>query len=181
MPSESDTQPNSLNLDRAAAPALDTDERRRLGLASALFGFAVVVQLLAVIVRRVPDLISIFLLLPITVPAGAIAVFLQRGRRLRAVPIVYALLWGAFSTWGSTVMMKTAADMAVMLNLRANVPGWFVPLVTARSIAFSAATVVLLLGPPSKGRRIAGAAVGCVFAALFLGEHIYLTFGSMTR
>ena len=181
MPPEPNAPPASSNLDRAAAPVLDPDEGRRLGLAAALFGFAVVVQLLAIIARHVPDLISVFLLLPIIVPAGAIAHFLRRGRRLRVVPIAYALLWGAFSTWGSTVMMKTAADMAVMLNEKVNIPGWFVPLVTARSIAFAAATIVLVLGRPSKGRRIAGAAIGCVFAALFLGEHIYLTFGSMTR
>lgn len=160
---------------------LDEDERRRLRLATALFGFAVVVQLLAMIARHVPDLISIWLFLAITVPAGAIALLLRRGRRLRVAPIAYALLWGALSVWGSTVMMRTAADMAVMLNLKANIPGWFVPLVTARSIAFAAATVVLVLGRPSNGRRIAGAAIGCVFAALFVGEHVYQTFGSLTR
>jgi hypothetical protein len=71
--------------------------------------------------------------------------------------------------------------MAVELNLKVNIPEWFVPLVTARSIAFAAATIVLVLGRPSRGRRIAGAAVTCVFAALFLGEHIYQTFGSLTR
>jgi len=160
---------------------LDADERRRSGLAAALFGFAVAVQLLAMIAQHVPDLISIWLFLAVTAPAGAIAVLLRRGRRLRVAPIAYALLWGALSIWGSTVLMKTAADVAVTMNLKVNIPGWFVPLVTARSIAFAAATIVLVLGRPSKGRRIAGAAVGCLFAALFLGEHIYQAFGSLTR
>jgi hypothetical protein len=168
-------------MDRAAAPVLAPDERKRLGLAATLFGLTVVVQLMAIIARHVPDMISIFLLLPITAPAAAIALLFQRGRRMRVAPIVYALLWGAFSVWGSTVLMKTAADMALMLNQKVNIPDWFVPLVTARSIAFAAATIVLVLGRPSKGRRIAGAAIGCVFAALFVGEHIYQAFGSLTR
>ena len=161
---------------------LDEDERRRLRLAATLFGFVVVVQLLAMIIQHVPDLISIWGQFMIVVPAGAVAFGFRRGRRLRIGPIVFAVLWGALSTWGSTVMIDAAAEMAVQLNLKVNIPHWFVPLVTARSIAFAAATVVLVLGRPSNGRRIAGTILGCAFAALFLVEHVYQIVGtSVTR
>ena len=49
----------------------------------------------------------------------------------------------------------------------------FALLVTARSICFTAATIVLVTGGPGRARRWVGAALGIVFALLLGAEHAY--------
>ena len=49
----------------------------------------------------------------------------------------------------------------------------FALLVAARSICFTAATIVLVTGRPGRTRRVAGAALVIVFAALFVAEHLF--------
>ena len=49
----------------------------------------------------------------------------------------------------------------------------FVLLVPARSVFFTAATIVLVTGRPGRTRRLVGAALGIVCALLFVAEHLF--------
>ena len=53
---------------------------------------------------------------------------------------------------------------------------WFLRIVVARSICFTAAAIVLATGQPHRRRRIAGAILGALFAVLFVIEHGYQIF-----
>ena len=159
----------------AAAPA--DDERKRARLAAALFGYVTVAQLLAMIIKQIPDIISTWGQLAIIAPTGFFAFAFKRGRRLRVASIAFALAWGFLATRAAIVNLEGAAKWAVELHLKVKMPDWYVPVVTARSICFAAATIVLVIGRPSRGRRIAGAALGVAFAALFIAENVHEIFG----
>ena len=158
-----------------ATPA--ADERKRSLLAAALFGFVAIVQLLAMLSHGVTALVSLvhlFSHLSIVLPAGWFAFLLWRERRLRVLPIAFALLWGALSVWAAIALVESIGELATQ-PMPFVVPSTrgFVPLVVARSITFAAATVVLVTGRPRRPQRIAGAALSALFAALFLAEHLY--------
>ena len=162
-----------------AADGDDADERKRARLAAALLGFVAVAQFAGMLSHGIRPttthgLLAAFPHLAIVVPAGAFALGLWRGRRLRIATIAFALLWSTLSVWTVVQLARHFEMMAAPGALRLV---WlarrFAVLVAARSICFTAATIVLVTGRPSRTRRLAGAALGIVFAALFVAEHLY--------
>jgi len=107
-------------------------------------------------------------------PAGAFAFGLWRGRRLRIATIAFALLWSTLSVWTAVQLARHFELMAAPDALRwVALARRFVVLVAARSISFTAATIVIVTGRPSRTRRLVGAALVIVFAALFVAEHLF--------
>jgi hypothetical protein len=160
----------------------DDDERKRLRLAAALFGFVAVVQLAGMLSRDVRQLFGAhgikvaFPHLAVVLPAAGFALAMWSGRRLRVATIAFALLWSGLSVWAVLALARFVAH-SDPANLAPNVTGAFissfVPLVIARSISFAAATIVLVTGRPGRTRRRVGAALGIVFALLLAAEHAY--------
>jgi hypothetical protein len=154
------------------AAVTDDDEKKRARLAAALFGFVAVVQLLAMLIGP-KDPISLFWQFAVALPAGAFALGWWHGRRPRVASIAFALLWAALNTVAAVQLVRFAETLANEPSLVvARVPRWFIPLLTASSISFTAAALVIVTGRPSRGRRIAGAALGAVFALLVLAQHV---------
>ena len=159
----------------------DADERKRARLAAALLAFVAVAQLVGMLRHGIRPttthgLLAAFPHLAIVLPAGAFALGLWRGRRLRVATIAFALLWSAVSVWAAVQVARYAATMAAVVG--APVPPAsrvreFVLLVAARSVCFTAATIVLVTGRPHRTRRLAGAALGVTFALLFVAEHLF--------
>jgi hypothetical protein len=158
----------------------DDDERKRLRLAAALFGFVAVVQLAGMLSGGVRQLFGVhgltaaFPHLAVVLPAAAFALGLWSGRRLRVATIAFALLWSGLSVWAVIALARFVAH-SDPADLAPNVTGafirWFVPLVIGRSICFAAATIVVGTGRPGRTRRRVGAALGIVFALLLAAEH----------
>jgi hypothetical protein len=159
----------------------DAEERKRTRLAAALLAFVAVAQLAGMLSHGIrPNTTHGFLAafphLAIVLPAGAFALGLWRGRRLRIATIAFALLWSTLSVWTVIQLARYVATMAALVD--APVPSasrvrGFLLLVAARSICFTAAAIVLVTGRPGRTRRLAGAALGVVFALLFVAEHLY--------
>jgi hypothetical protein len=164
-----------------AADRHDADERKRARLAAALLAFVAGAQFAGMLGHGIRPttthgLLAAFPHLAIVLPAGAFAVGLWRGRRLRIATIAFALLWSALSVWIVVQLARYAATMAALVDAPAPSPSRlrdFLLLVAARSICFTAATIVLVTGRPSRTRRLAGGALGIVFAALFVAEHLF--------
>jgi hypothetical protein len=161
----------------AAAP--DDEERLRAHLAAALFAFVAAVQLLLTIVGP-RDLVSYVWRIVFAVAAGFLARIWWRGRRPRLASIAYALLWSALNVIAAVELVRYTPVMWAEMNASTTfqlavptIPGWFIPLFAATSTSFIAVTIVIVTGRPSKARRIVGAALGAVFALLFLAEHLY--------
>jgi hypothetical protein len=156
------------------------DQRKRLRLAAALFGFVAAVQLAGMLSHGVRQLFGVhglkaaFPHLAVVLPAAAFALGLWSGRRLRVATIAFALLWAALSVWAVIALAHIVAHTHPA-GLAPNVTGAFirsfVPLVIARSACFLAATIVLVTGRPGRTRRRVGAALGIVFALLLAAEH----------
>ena len=159
----------------------DVDERKRARLAAALLAFVALAQFAGMWSHGIRPttthgLLAAFPHLAIVLPAGAFALGLWRGRRLRIATIAFALLWSTVSVWIAVQLVRYTATMAAVVDVP--VPSAarlreFVPLVAARSVSFTAATIVLVTGRPSRTRRLAGAALGIVFALLFIAEHLF--------
>jgi len=162
-----------------AADRDDADERKRARLAAALLAFVAVAQFAGMWSHGIRPtsthgLLAAFPHLAIVLPAGAFALGLWRGRRLRIATIAFALLWSALSVWTAFQLARHFERMAAPDALRwVSLARRFVVLVAARSICFTAATIVLVTGRPSRTRRLAGAALVIVFAALFVAEHLF--------
>ena len=92
--------------------------------------------------------------------------------------IAFALLWSAFSIWAVIVLTRfTELLLTTQPGLVAKpVSPWFLRIVVARSICFTAAAIVLVTGRPSRARRVAGAVLGALFVVLFMIEHGYQIF-----
>jgi hypothetical protein len=164
-----------------AADRDDADERRRARLAAALLAFVAVAQFAGMLGHGIRPttthgLLAAFPHLAIVLPAGAFALGLWRGRRLRIATIAFALLWSTLSVWIVVDLARHVAVMAAVTGApvpSASLVRRFVLLVAARSICFTAATIVLVTGRPHRTRRLVGAALGIVFAALFVAEHLF--------
>jgi len=165
-------------------PAADrdaADERKRARLAAALLAFVAVAQFAGMLGHGIRPttthgLLAAFPHLAIVLPAGAFALGLWYGRRLRIATIAFAVLWSTLSVWTVVQLARYVATMAALVD--APVPSasrvrGFLLLVAARSICFTAATIVLVTGRPGRTRRLAGAALGSVFALLFIAEHLF--------
>jgi hypothetical protein len=165
-------------------PAADRDaahERKRARLAAALLAFVAVAQFAGMLSHGIRPttthgLLAAFPHLAIVVPAGAFALGLWRGRRLRIATIAFAVLWSTLSVWTLVQLARYLATMTAVTA--ASVPSasrvrGFLVLVVARSICFTAATITLVTGRPQRTRRLAGAALGIVFALLFIAEHLF--------
>jgi len=159
----------------------DADERKRARLAAALLAFVAVAQFAGTLSHGIRPttthgLLAAFPHLAIVLPAGAFALGLWRGRRLRIATIAFAVLWSMLSVWIVVELIRTTPAMAAATErpmpsvaaLRK-----FVLLVAARSICFTAATIVLVTGRPHRTRRLLGAALGVVFALFFIAEHLF--------
>ena len=81
-------------------------------------------------------------------------------------------MWSTLSVWTVVQLARYVPLMAAPVMSIAHVRR-FALLVAARSICFTAATIVLVTGRPRRSRRLAGAALGIVFAALFVAEHLF--------
>jgi len=162
-----------LAADRDAA-----DERKRARLAAALLAFVAVAQFAGMLSHGIRPttthgFLAAFPHLAIVIPAGAFALGLWRGRRLRIATIAFALLWSTLSVWTVVQLARYVATLADAPVPPASRVRGFLLLVTARSICFTAATIVLVTGRPGRTRRLVGAALGIVFALLFIAEHLY--------
>jgi hypothetical protein len=160
-----------------AADRIDADERKRARLAAALMAFVAVGQFAAMLSHGIRPttthgLLTAFPHLAIVLPAGACALVLWRGRRPRIASIAFALLWSTLSVWTVAQLARSVPLMGEPVLSVSHVRR-FALLVAARSICFTAATIVLVTGRPRRTRRVAGAALGIVFAALFVAEHLY--------
>jgi hypothetical protein len=155
----------------------DDDELKRERLAAALLGFVAAVQLLVMVIRWT-DAIALFWHLALGVPAAAFALAWWRGRRPRVASIALALIWSVLNTGMAVQLVRSlpafATQTSAMNIAIPSLPRWFIPLFTATSISFSATTIVIVTGRPTRGRRIAGAALGAVFALLFIAEHLWV-------
>jgi hypothetical protein len=156
----------------------DPDERRRVRLTIALLGFAAVVQLAGMVGRGVLAPTDLVMHAIVALPAAGFAIGLWRGLRMRIGIVAFALLWSALSIWAVIVLTKfTEMLMATQPGLVAKpVSPWFLRIVVARSICFTAAAIALVTGRPSRARRVAGAVLGALFAVLFVIEHGYQIF-----
>ena len=160
------------------ADEADPDERRRVRLAIALLGVAAGVQLAGMLGQGVvapTDLVMHFI---VALPAAGFAIALWRGLRMRIGIIAFALLWSAFSIWAVIVLtrfteMLLATQPGVVVK---PVSPWFLRIVVARSICFSAAAIALCTGQPDRRHRMAGAILGALFVVLFVIEHGYQIF-----
>ena len=162
-----------------AADRDDADERKRARLAAALLAYVAVAQFAGMLSHGIRPttthgLLAAFPHLAIVLPAGAFALGLWRGRRLRIATIAFAVLWSALSVWTAVQLARHFELMGAPDALRwVSLARRFVVLVTARSLCFTAATIVLVTGRPSRTRRLVGAALGVMFAALFVAEHLF--------
>ena len=156
----------------------DPDERRRVRLTIALLGFAAGVQLAGMVGRGVVAPTDLVMHAIVALPATGFAIALWRGLRMRIGIIAFALLWSAFSIWAVIVLVRfTEMLLATQPGLVVKpVSPWFLWIVTARSLCFTAAAIVLVTGRPTRARRLAGAAFGALFAVLFVIEHGYQIF-----
>jgi hypothetical protein len=162
----------------APADEADPDERRRVRLTIALLGFAAGVQLAGMVGRGVIAPTDLVMHAIVALPATGFAIALWRGLRMRIGIIAFALLWSAFSIWAVIVLVRfTEMLLATQPGLVVKpVSPWFLWIVIARSICFSAAAIVLVTGRPARARRVAGAVLGALFAVLFVIEHGYQIF-----
>lgn len=157
----------------------DAGERKRARLAAALLAFVAVAQLAGMLRHGIRPttthgVLAAFPHLAIVLPAAAFALGLWRGRRLRIATIAFALLWSTLSVWTAVQLARHFELMATPDALRwVSLARRFVVLVAARSLFFTAATIVLVTGRPCRTRRLAGAALGIVFALLFVAEHLF--------
>ena len=87
----------------------------------------------------------------VALPAAGFAIALWRGLRMRIGIVAFALLWSAFSIWAVIVLTRfTEMLMTTQPGLVAKpVSPWFLRIVVARSICFTAAAIVLVTGHPS--------------------------------
>ena len=132
-----------------AADRDDADERKRARLAAALLAFVAVAQFAGMLGHGIRPttthgFLAAFPHLAIVIPAGAFALGLWRGRRLRIATIAFALLWSTLSVWTVVQLARYVATMAALVDApvppASRVRG-FLLLVTARSICFTAATM----------------------------------------
>jgi hypothetical protein len=151
----------------------EDDERERRRLTIALLACAAAVQLAGMLAQGVRGLADVATHFIVVLPAAGFAIGLWRGLRMRVGIVAFALMWSGLSVWAAIAATRYAAEVAHAIHAAASVPRWFVPLVAARSVAFTAAAIVLLIGRPHRARRAAGAALGGAFLALFVAEHVY--------
>ena len=133
------------------ADEADPDERRRVRLTIALLGFAAGVQLAGMLGRGVVAPTDLVMHAIVALPAAGFAIALWRGLRMRIGIIAFALLWSAFSIWAVIVLTRfTEMLLATQPGLVAKpVSPWFLRIVVARSICFTAAAIVLVTGRPT--------------------------------
>jgi hypothetical protein len=152
-------------------------ERARTRLTIALLAAVAAIQIGGMLAMG--DLSGILVHAVVFVPAAGFAIALSHGLRVRIGIVAFALLWSAYSIWGAVEVTRFAA------TLGATVPGievrpispWFVRIVAARAIVFTAAVTVLVTGAPHRRRRLVGIVLGALFVALFLLELAYQRFG----
>jgi len=160
------------------ADEVDPEERRRVRLTMALLGLAAGVQLAGMLGQGVVAPTDLVMHLIVALPAAGLAIALWRGLRMRSGIIAFALLWSAFSIWAVIVLTRfTELLLTTQPGLVAKpVSPWFLRIVVARSICFTAAAIALVTGRPSRARRVAGAILVALFAVLFMIEHGYQIF-----
>ena len=164
----------------APAPAIeeDQDEHRRVRLMIALLGFVAGVQIAGMLGQGVHGLTDVAMHGMVVFPAAGFAIALRRGLLMRIGIIAFALIWSMFSIWAAIQITRVVdALIASQPGLVAKpVSPWFARIVAARGICFTAAAIVLVTGRPTRGRRVAGLALGALFAVLFVIEHGYQLF-----
>lgn len=163
------------------APAMDDDqdEHRRVRLTIALLGFVAGVQIAGMLGQGVHGLTDIAVHGMVVLPAAGFAIGLRRGLVMRIGIIAFALIWSAFSIWAAIAITRIVDTMIASqpgLLVAKPISPWFARIVTARAICFTAATIVLVTGHPSRGRRTVSVVLGALFAVLFVLEHGYQIF-----